>query len=181
MKNCSITFCGSGNSVEMEPGLTRLKDVKINVFGSGCKVFIGAGSNLNHALIQLEDNGSSILIGKHVTITRNVDLSAIEGTSIEIGEDCLFADGISVRTGDSHSILDKDSGKRINPSKGIIIGEHVWIGAGVRVLKGAVIGGHSVVAAGAIVTGKQFQPDSIIGGCPARTIKESIDWTPERL
>ncbi|NRA39430.1 MAG: acyltransferase, partial [Planctomycetes bacterium] len=55
-------------------------------------------------------------------------------------------------------------------SAGIIIEDDVWIGANVVVLDGVTIGAHSIVAAGSVVT-KSMPPYSIIGGCPAKVIK----------
>ena len=52
----------------------------------------------------------------------------------------------------------------------IKIGNDCWIGAKVTILDGTVIGDHSIVAAGAVVTGK-FPPYSIMGGVPAKIIK----------
>jgi acetyltransferase-like isoleucine patch superfamily enzyme len=55
--------------------------------------------------------------------------------------------------------------------KKIIIGENVWLGCNVAVLKGANIGDGAVVAAGAVVT-KSIPPYEIWGGVPAKKIGE---------
>ena len=53
----------------------------------------------------------------------------------------------------------------------IFIDENCWIGAKVTILAGSKIGRHSVVAAGSVVSG-EFPPYSVIGGIPAKVIKE---------
>lgn len=55
--------------------------------------------------------------------------------------------------------------------QGITIEDDVWIGAKVTILDGTVIGSHSVIAAGSVVKGK-FPPNSVIGGVPAKIIKQ---------
>ena len=56
-------------------------------------------------------------------------------------------------------------------SKGIKIGNNVWIGAKATFLDGAIIGNNCVVAAGAVVNGI-FPNNVIIGGVPAKILKE---------
>lgn len=57
----------------------------------------------------------------------------------------------------------------------IQIGNHVWIGARAIILKGVTIGDGVVVAAGAVVT-KDVPPNTLVGGVPAKIIKENISW-----
>jgi acetyltransferase-like isoleucine patch superfamily enzyme len=52
----------------------------------------------------------------------------------------------------------------------IHIGKNVWIGANATVLAGVTIGDGAVVAAGAVVT-KDVEPNTIVGGVPAKVIK----------
>ena len=52
----------------------------------------------------------------------------------------------------------------------IHIGRNVWIGANATVLAGVTIGDGAVVAAGAVVT-KDVEPNSVVGGVPAKLIK----------
>lgn len=181
LNHCNINIYGIGNSIIIAPGITRLYNCDITIKGSNCKVTIGSDSNLHNTSLYIEDDGGSIHIGKHVTISGKTNIAVIEGKSVTVGDDCLFSAEISFRVGDSHSILDTSTGKRINPSKDITIGNHVWIGHSVKVLKGATVGDNSVIATGAIVTDKDFPPSSIIGGSPAKVLKEGVNWDPRRL
>lgn len=56
----------------------------------------------------------------------------------------------------------------------IVIESNVWIGAGATILPGVTIGENSVVAAGAVVT-KDVPPNTIVGGVPAKFIKNVND------
>lgn len=51
------------------------------------------------------------------------------------------------------------------------IGHDVWIGHGVTVLAGVTVGDGAVLAAGAVVA-RDVAPYTIMGGVPARMIKE---------
>jgi acetyltransferase-like isoleucine patch superfamily enzyme len=92
----------------------------------------------------------------------------------------MFANDIDLRTGDSHSIIDSLSSERINYAQDINIGNHVWVASHVSILKGVHISDNSVVATRAVVT-KSFQENNIlIGGMPAKKIKENINWDRQR-
>ena len=182
MKRCNILVCGHNNYVKIEPGLTRLNNTSITIYGNNCSIYIGAGCNLNNCELYIEDNNGMIHLKRHITITGHTEIAVIEGTKVTVGEDCLFSSQITIRTGDSHSILDQSSGCRINLSKDIIIGDHVWIGNDVKILKGVTIDNHSIVATGAILTESNYPSHCIIGGIGnGRVLKTGIDWCPQRI
>lgn len=68
--------------------------------------------------------------------------------------------------------------KRPEDDQDVIIESDVWVGCNVTILKGVTIGRGSVVAAGAVVT-KSCPPYSIIGGVPAKVIKQR--FTPDEI
>ena len=129
----------------------------------------------------MEKDNNEIIIGCHFDCHGTTELAALEGTKIFIGDEALFSANIKFRTGDSHSILDINTGKRMNQSKSIVVGKHVWIGNSVTVLKGANIGDHSVVGIGSIVPGKTYPSNSVIGGNPAKVLKSEVDWCFEQI
>lgn len=62
-----------------------------------------------------------------------------------------------------------------------VIGNDVWIGHGVIVLPGVTVGDGAVLAAGAVVS-RDVAPYAVVGGIPARTIRERFDRaTAQRL
>src|SRR5690606_30455209 len=102
-------------------------------------------------------------------------------SKIEIGDDCMISTNVQIRSGDSHSIVDGNTGVRSNFAKSVKIGDHVWIGTNAMVLKGSEIGNHSVVGAASVVSGGHFSSNLIISGIPAKEIKSNIDWKRERI
>lgn len=100
---------------------------------------------------------------------------AAEGTSIRIGDGCLFANGVQLRTTDQHPIFD-ESGVRINPSSDVELGNRVWVGTGAMICKGVKIGEGAVIGARSVVT-KDIPPYSIAVGIPANVIKHGVRWS----
>lgn len=101
-------------------------------------------------------------------INNNSKISCFK--EIIIGEDVKISEDVLIRDSDNHTII---GGKE--KSAPIHIGNHVWIGARATILKGVTIGDGAVVAAGAVVT-KDVPPNTLVGGVPARIIKENISW-----
>lgn len=118
-----------------------------------------SGEPLSHPKIE---------IGANTYINRHTFIDAIE--SLKIGRDC----GI----GPNCYITDHDHGldpalpplKQPMVAQDVVIGDRVWIGANVVILKGVTIGDDAVVGAGSIVT-KDIPAGAIAVGSPARVIK----------
>ena len=91
---------------------------------------------------------------------------------VTIGNHVNLAQGITV-TALNHNF--KDATLRIDEqgisTKPVTIGDDVWIGANAVILPGVTIGKHVVVAAGAVVT-KDVPDNCIVGGVPAKVIKQ---------
>lgn len=118
--------------------------------------------------IQARTANSLITIGKNVSTNNNV--CVISSGSITIGDDCLIGQDVTLMDFDAHGIQPNQR-KQVGEIGTIEIGKNVWIGNNVLILKNVKIGNNSVVAAGAIVT-KEFPDNVIIGGIPAKIIKQ---------
>ncbi len=181
LRNCSIIIEGNDNHIQLGSGCF-LKDVKIKMKGNGHKLHIKSNSSLHSsASLWFEDNGCSLEIGENCSIGSNHIAITEDHSSVKIGDSALFSNNIEIRTGDSHAIFDLNTKKRINSAKNIIIGESVWIGAHVSIMKGASVSSQSIVATRSVVTKKFLTGNCIIGGIPAKVIKENIYWESERL
>ena len=85
------------------------------------------------------------------------------GSNTQIGPNCQFLTP-------NHPIDYVERRKPIERCSPITIGEDCWLGANATVLAGVTIGDGAVVAAGAVVT-KDVEPNTIVGGIPAKVIK----------
>lgn len=157
-----------------------LSNIRLDVYGSGHSVIIEEGVVIKKANFWLEDHNCSIKIGRNTTIEQSNFAAAEDNSSIEIGEDCMFSSGIRIITTDSHSVVDIVSGKRINPAKSVRIGNHVWIGANCTINKGVTIGDGAIVAGNSVVT-HDVPAYTIVGGIPAKVIRNAITWERNRI
>ena len=112
------------------------------------------------------DYGKNIRVGKNVFI--NTGCRFQDQGGIVIGDGALIGHNVVLATLNHH----EDPRKRhiLIPAP-IVIGKNVWIGANATVVPGVTIGDGAVIAAGAVVT-RDVPPNAVVGGVPARVIKE---------
>ncbi|MGE4563474.1 MAG: acyltransferase [Victivallaceae bacterium] len=108
-------------------------------------------------------------IGNRVNLTQDIVLGAAK--HIEIGDDSLLAEFVSLRDNDHGLGADQCIARQEPVSEPIVIGRDVWIAAGARVLRGGRIADGCVIAANAVFTRKTESVDyGIYGGIPARCL-----------
>lgn len=180
LKGCKIISHGEYNRIIIGD-FCQLTGCTIEISGSHNTIQIGSRCVCNEAVFCIEDDHNSITLGERTLLCGAIELAAIEGTAIEIGNECLFSKGIDIRTGDSHSLVEKDSGNRINPSKSIRIGNHVWVGRNVTILKGTSVPSNCMVGAAALLCKEYAHPNCVLAGVPAKEVKQDIDWVGERI
>ncbi len=112
------------------------------------------------------DCGLNITIGRRTFI--NMGCSFQDWGGISIGDDCLIGHNCTICTV-NHSQNTAYRGDMT--CHRVIIGDKVWIGANVTILPGVTIGEGAIVAAGAVVN-KDVAPRTIVGGVPAKIIKQ---------
>lgn len=170
---------GVNNSVLLDKDSVLFKS-RIKINGNHNRVILHSGAYLSGVELYIEDNNCTIEIGANTYIGHHSHLACTEdGSTLKIGSMCMLSSYVQIRTGDSHSILDKD-GSRINPAASVTIDDHCWLGEGCKVMKGVTLGSDTVVSSGAIVT-KSFGSNVLLGGIPAKVLKENINWDEKRL
>ncbi len=179
LTNVTLDVIGDDNQIIIG-GSSVLNNVTFRIRGCGHRIEFGRDCRVSRAaVVWFEDDGCTLQVGSGTTMVE-VHIAVTEpGSKVLIGEGCMFANDIDIRTGDSHVIVDARSGKRLNPARDVVIGGHVWIAPHVVILKGLTVGDNSVVATGSVVT-KSCQPGVILAGNPAEVIKTGIIWKRER-
>ena len=139
--------------------INEIKNVKIGVYFRVCP-----------GVKFFTENGGKIEIGDNFFANFGCFFSS-DSAKIIVGNNCLIGPDV-VLINSNHGIK-KNKLIRLqkNISSDVIIGNDVWIGAKSVILPGVTIGDGAVIAAGSIVN-KDVAPYSIVGGVPAKLIKE---------
>ena len=185
---------GCDNEVSIADDVLRDGIGVVTLTGSGSRLSISAGSVMTGASIKLGPkctvtvdgarlaaseifcaSGATIVVGRNSAFTWRSQILAHEAATIRIGRDCLFANNSVVTVSDMHSILDLDTGSRLNPAADVTIADHVWIGLGCLVMKGVSIGEGAIIGAGSIVT-KDVPANSLAAGNPVRVLRHRVTW-----
>ncbi len=115
--------------------------------------------------------GARLEIGDNTYINESLIQCA---STMKIGRDCAIAGDVLIQDTDFHPVLD-ENGIEKPYIKPITIGNKVWVCAKATILKGVTIGDGAIIAAGAVVT-KDVPARCLVGGNPARVIKNNVDW-----
>jgi acetyltransferase-like isoleucine patch superfamily enzyme len=137
-------------------------DGKLNIkgncsIGRGCRFDIG--------------KDAVVSIGEGTCI--NCNSSIIIMHKFSIGDDCTISWNCQILDDDFHTI---DYEGKKDTSNSIEIGNHVWIGCGVKIYKGTKIPDGCVIASDSVIKGKFDKMNCLIGGNPAKILKENIQW-----
>lgn len=119
-------------------------------------------------------NMKKIFIGNNVWINRGCRFFAsyhVKDAIIKIGNNVSFGPDVTI-FGAGHDYNDSMR----NTAESVIINDGVWVCGKSIILQGVTIGEGAVIAAGSVVT-KDIEPYTVVGGCPAKKIKERKLYT----
>lgn len=150
---------------------------KINICFQGTDNIVTIGRNTkveSYIYAHFMGDGNTLQIGEN-TFIGSAYIILAESGNVSIGNDCMISSDVDIFQGTSHPIFDKNTYKRINYSKDIIIGNSVWIGKRAALMSGFSIGDRSIVGYGSVSSGS-FGNNVIIAGSPAKVTKTNIVW-----
>lgn len=163
----AIEGCEKLNAIPVTEEVARETAIR-ELFGS-------VGSNPTVLPVFNCDNGRNIHVGKNFLANYNVTILDI--APVKIGDYVMIGPNTLITTV-NHPLSPQKRRQHIGQAKQVTIGRDVWIGGNCTILPGVTIGNNVVIAAGAVVT-KDVPSNCVVGGVPAKVIREITDDTEE--
>lgn len=149
-----------------DPNDKTILDIKGKLVFQGT-AHIGNGTKIHVA------KDAKLVLGDNFAVSASSQINCyrkiVFGKDIQFSWDCLTMDS------DTHNIYN-EQGVKINESREIVFGNKIWIGCRTTILKGSVIPSNCVIGACSLVSGKNYENNSIIVGNPAKSIKKIKKW-----
>lgn len=155
LKTSEILITGNNNTVIIPPNC--FGGLKLDIRANNTTVIVGEKTGFMGTELVLQENNSKVIIGN----------------------DCMFAKETRIYCSDFHAIFSIHDNIPFNQGKEIIIGNHVWIGEGVKITKNTHITDNVIVGLNSVVTKDLNTPYAIYAGTPATIKKTEVNWQHE--
>lgn len=180
-KHLNIHISGNNNYIYFEFPIT-IKDISISMLQDNNRfsikstpnIFANACFHINHSSIVEIGKDSEIGNGNLWVVANNCykqPHKLIIGDNVHIARDCI------IRTSDGQAILDFETNQAINEPQDIIIGNHCWIMTRCMLVKGTRLPSNTAVAPYSFVNKKFDKEYTLLGGIPAKEIKQKFKWS----
>ena len=152
-------------------GLTSAADTSVIRVREGASFHVGGRVALQRGIRIVVDSGR-LEIGPNTNVN-GFGTKILCAESIRIGAHCTFSWEVQILDNDFHAItVDGVQQPSVAP---VVIGDRVWVGTRVVILKGVTIGDGAVIAAGSVVT-KDVPPGAVAAGVPAKVVGRADSW-----
>ena len=157
----NIKIVGKNNKIKISDGIKIINNLTIQGYIDNSIVEINKNFFCCNLLIQLgldhENFGKiencTIKIGANSSWENGKMIFYNSNSFVNIGSKCMFAGNVTLYNTDAHPVFDLKTNKIINKVKGITIGDHVWLGMNVTVLKNSFVPNNSIVGWGSTYIG----------------------------
>lgn len=167
----TISFTGTNNEVYIDQNCPLHGEISFPDSNASAFIFGGMPQlNLTAGIYE----GSRFVWGFE-SVAFGVRAWVHGGKTMQIGGQCLFSEGIELRTSDHHSIIDLETKKQINFPRDVSVGRKVWVGSGAYIGKGATIEDGAIVGARSLVTG-EIPTCELWVGVPAQRVRTNVSW-----
>lgn len=168
--NESLTFGNDSiRGLRIPSGLRMEEGTVLTINGGPLTRYGNAPYNMRYGAYIEVVNGGHLTIGQGGA---NVGLTIMCAKEVVIGNDVRIGRDVSIRDWNGPHVIVNDSYVNHAP---VHIEDHVWITSGCTIMPGVTIGRGSVVAANSTVT-KDVPPYTMVGGSPAKVLRENIEW-----
>lgn len=114
------------------------------------------------------DYGYNVIVGEN--FYANFDCTILDSCEVRFGDNCMLAPGVQIYTA-THPLHPKARNSGWEYAQPITFGNNVWIGGSAVINPGVTVGDNVVIASAAVVT-KDVPNNVVVGGNPARVIKQ---------
>lgn len=114
------------------------------------------------------DYGKNIIVGED--FFANFGLTILDEAIVKIGKNAFIGPNVSIYTA-CHPLNPEERNKSIEWSRGVTIGDNVWIGGSVTICPGVTIGDNVTIGAGSVVV-KDIPRNCVAVGNPAHVVKQ---------
>lgn len=174
LMSSQININGKNNVIICEENVS-LWNSRIDFHNDNSILYLSSSSFDYHVNISI--NGNNVcFIGKNNYFNGVLHLVLSESKNTIIGNDCLISYHISIRTSDAHLLYNSKTKERINYSKSVYIGDHVWLSQGTVILKGTQIGSGATIGANSVLSNKIVPSNTTYVGSPAKVLHEDSFW-----
>jgi acetyltransferase-like isoleucine patch superfamily enzyme len=136
--------------------------------GKGAKLHLGRWSWIGHGT-KIRAHEGEVRIGAKTVMGQECTISSFQHVSI--GRECILADRVMLIDFD-HGVVEVERPIREQGiyKRDVRVGNNVWMGYGVCVLRGVTIGDNAIVGTSTVVT-KDVPDDAVVGGVPAKVLR----------
>ena len=165
-------------------GMIRIGTQQVGIFDKKRVTILNIHGNLYFNGTAELGRGTALSVGKNSTlrfgdnfvITGPSSIVCSGGKCISIGRDTLFSWNVLLLNTDFHQVVDQETNVIVNPAEDILVGNNVWIGCDVKILKGTTIADHCIVGANSLVCVALDEPHAVYAGQPAKRLRGGVGW-----